>query len=234
MKKIESDNLKVLFLILFLFLVIGLIIFYYTTKDNVFSKYKHEKSKNIVYPIYQKGKTSVPHINLKGTGIDEINKIIVDKANNFLVDKNMISYNFEINGKILSLAIQYIDFTQEKDFYPIITYDVYNINFYTSQILNSNDMLEIYGLSEADVKPIVEARFVDFYNKEREENILNDECNYDCFLHQRGIENNNYMEDSYYYIKEADLYLVKPFKIYSVFNEEKFFSTKDFLIQITD
>lgn len=234
MKKIQSDNLKIMLLILALFVVIGLIIFYYATKDNVFSKYKSEKSKNIVYPVYQKGKISVPYINLKGTGIDEINKIIVDKANNFLVGKNTISYNFEINGKILSLAIEYVDFSQENDYYPVISYDVYNINFYTSQILSSDDMLQLYGLTEADIKPIVEAKFAEYYNGEKEKNILNDECNYDCFLFQRGIENNNYMEDSYYYIKEADLYVIKPFKIYSVFNEEKYFSTNDFLIQITD
>lgn len=223
-----------MFLILVLFIVIGLIIYNYATKDNVFSKYKVEKKKNIVYPIYQKGKVSVPHINVKGKSVDEINKIIVDKANDFLVDNNTITYSFEINGKILSLAIQYIDFSREKDYYPIINYDVYNINFYTSQVLKDNDMLALYNLTEDSVKPIVEAKFKEYYVQERKENILNDECEYDCFLHQRGIKNNDYLEGSYYYIKNADLYVLKPFKIYSAFNEENFFSTNDFLIQITE
>ena len=233
MKKNKLNNSRLLLIIVLLFVILCFIIYYYATKDNVFSKYKSERGKNIVYPIYQKDKISVPYINLKGTAIDEVNKIIVDKANDFLVDKNRMSYTFNINGKILSLAIQYIDFYNE-DKNPIIYYDVYNINFYTSEVLGNQDMLGLYGITEADVKPIVESKFREFYNDEMDKKMFNNECDYNCFLAIRGIENNNYMDGAYYYIKEGNLYVLKSFKIYSPFGEENYFTTKDFLIQITE
>ena len=154
-------------------------------------------------------------LNIKGAGVEAINTAIVDKANDFLNGRNTISYDFHINGKILSIAIKYVDYYDEVVKYPVITFDVYNINFYESKILSSNDMLSIYGVNEADVKEIVEGKFVDFYNDELEKGYFHDECDYACFLYQRGITDDNYMEDIYYYVKDGNLYVLKPFKVYS-------------------
>ena len=76
--------------------------------------------------------------------------------------------------------------------------------------------------------------FVEFYNELSSKGVYHDECDYSCFLYQRGITKDNYLTDSYYYIKNGDLYLLKAFKIYSPFREEEYFSTSDFLIQITE
>ena len=42
------------------------------------------------------------------------------------------------------------------------------------------------------------------------------------------------MEDIHYYIKKGNLYVIRPFKIYSSFKDEDYFSPSDFLIQITE
>lgn len=229
----KNNKVCILILVLFIFSIIY-VVYHYATLDNSFNRYKAEKSKNIVYPVYDKDNYYVPKINIKGTAIEEVNNIIVDKANAFIKDGNSMTYKFEINGKILSLAIEYINNNDESG-YPMITYDVYNINFYESRILNSQDMLNLYDISESDVAPIVEAKFREYYEKEFQENYFDDECDYDgCFMDIRGIKNNNYMENVNYYIKDGNLYVIKPFNIYSIYNEEEFFSTSDFLIQITD
>lgn len=230
----KNRNVRIIAMIGILSVFIIYLIYHYATKDTSFNKYKVDKSKNIVYSIYGNGDTSVPEINIKGAGVEAINTAIVDKANDFLNGRNTISYDFHINGKILSIAIKYVDYYDEVVKYPVITFDVYNINFYESKILSSNDMLSIYGVNEADVKEIVEGKFVDFYNDELEKGYFHDECDYACFLYQRGITDDNYMEDIYYYVKDGNLYVLKPFKVYSPFGEDKYYKDEDYYIQITD
>lgn len=233
MKKKNSGNLKFIILVVVLVIAVIYILYNYATKDNVFNKYKVDTSKNIVYTYYKKDNISVPNINLKGLAAEKINETIINKANDFLKGDNRITYNFDVSGKILSLAIQYEDHYDESK-YVVFSYDVYNINFYDNKVLSSEDMLGIYGIKESDVKPIVEGKFVEFYNELFSKGVYHDECDYNCFLYQRGITNKNYLNDSYYYIKNGNLYLLKAFKIYSPFNEEKYFSTSDFLIQLTE
>ena len=234
MKKKNNGNNKnrIILLIVVLFLAIVYIIYHYAVRDNTFDKYKKDKSKNIIYSVYKEKDVNVPNINLKGVAIDEINNIIIDKANEFLRGKNNITYNFDINGKILSLVIQYTDYYDEGG-YPIVTCDVYNINFYESKVLDNSEVLALYNITEEDVEPIVQSRFGEFYNELTEQKYYHGECDYDCFLSLRGIKNGNYMANINYYIKGGNLYALKTFKIYSPLKEENYFSPSDFLIQIT-
>lgn len=228
----KNKNFKIILLIIILILLIFYIIYHYSVSDNLFDRYKKDKSKNLVYSIYSENNNFIPNINIKGSAIDEINNIIYTKAIDFLKGKNNITYNFDINGKIISLVIQYTDYYDEGG-YPIITCDVYNINFYESKILDNSDMLAIYDITEEDVSPIVQSRFGEFYNELVDENYYHGECDYGCFLSLRGIKNENYMSDIKYYIKGGNLYALKTFKIYSALKEENYFSPNDFLIQIT-
>ena len=50
----------------------------------------------------------------------------------------------------------------------------------------------------------------------------------------RGIENNNYLENRKLYLNNGDLYVLKSFNIYTVLNEERYFTFDDYLFQITD
>lgn len=229
----HKNNKKIIIMVGILFLLIIYVIYHYITVDNTFDKFKINKNKNIVYSIYQEGDSYVPCINIKGVALDKINEAIVNKANDFLKGKNTITYTFDINGKILSVAIQYVDYYDESG-YPKIDYDVYNVNFYESSIVSDEEMLQLYGISEDEVSPIIEAKFGDYYNDIKKKKILNNECDYyDCFLHLRGINNENYMENVHYYIKNGNLYVIKPFNIYSIYKEDEYFSTSSFLIQIT-
>lgn len=233
-KKIDDNKKVAIFVVLVTLLVFGMV-YYYTFGNKTFSSYKADKTKKLVYPIYQKGKTSVPNINIDSTEVKTINKVIIDNANEFLQkEKNNITYDYEINGKIISLAIQYIDFYDESG-YPKITYDVYNINFHTGKLLTKEDILSLYGVTEDQVAPLVEAKFQEYYvDLHNKKYIQTDECDYLCFLYLSGIIDEKYMENINYYIKNGNLYVIRPFNIYTYYDTQKYFTTKSFLIQITE
>ena len=179
-------------------------------------------------------KTSVPNININSTAVKTINDVIVANANNFLTqDKNTISYDFDISGKILSLAIQYTNYHDESG-YPTIKFEVYNINFHTGKVLNKEDILSLYDVTEDQVKGVVESKFAKYYKDLVEKKYVNaDECDYLCFLYLRGIVDENYLENYHYYIKNGNLYVIKEFSLYSYYKENEYFTTKSFYIQIT-
>ena len=49
-----------------------------------------------------------------------------------------------------------------------------------------------------------------------------EECNYDCFLKYRNVS--NYLDNVNYYVKDGKLYVYKPFVIYSIYDEEEYFT----------
>lgn len=229
-KSRKKEKIKLYILIGLSFAFIVLVVYNYSNIDNSYRKYKINRKENLVYTIYQKDKTYVPQINVKG--MEAINRNIVDRANALLTnDKNVVSYDFDITARVLSIAIQYIDMSGID---PDISYEVYNINFYTSEILNEEDILKLYDVDKEMISQVVEGRFKEFYVNLYQEKYFDEECDYDCFLYMRGIENTDYLKDSYYYIRNGNLYVLNPFKIYSPFREEKYFSLEDHYIQITE
>ena len=227
-KKMKND--KVLLVGILIVVIIIIFIYAFSNKSS-FNKYKVFSNRAFVYSIYNNDKydISVPSINIKGDKVNIINNTIIDKANDFLqYEGNTISYSYEINEKIISLAVQY--FNGEGKKYSI---DVYNINYITRDLLNNEDMLGLYNISQSDVNPIIEGKFIEYYNKLLEKNIYNNECDYErCFLGLREIDG-DFGKDVSYYIKNGNLYAIKTFNIYSVYDEEKYFSAKNFFIQIT-
>lgn len=225
-----------------IYIIIGLIIvlvfsmvYYYTSGNNSFSKYKIEKSKKIIYPVYNKNEIVVPNINVKGKTIKKINNKIIDKANEYIsIDNRKINYSYDINGKILSLAIEYSDYNEENRS-PKIKYDVYNINLETKKSLSKKEMLDIYGVKESQIKELVASKFGEYYQTILEKEYMNEsKCDYECFLYFRGIVFEQYLKDYHLYIKNGDLYVIRPFNIFSYYDEDKYFTSKHFFIQITN
>lgn len=230
----NKENLKLYAIIGLVIVLIFSMVFYYVKGNSSIDKYKADKSKKLVYPVYTKGKTSVPNINVDSTEIKTINNVIIDNANKFLTqENNTVSYDFDISGKILSLAIQYIDYHSE-DGYPKITYEVYNVNYQTGKLLTKEDILALYEVTEEQVSGIIQSKFGEYYNDLTKNNYINaGECDYLCFLYLRGIVDENYLENYHYYIKNGNLYVIKEFSLYSYYKEDEYFSTKSFFIQIT-
>ena len=234
MKRIKKENLNIYIIVALIMILIFIMIYYYAVSRNSFSKYKQDKKEKIVYSIYNKDKINVPTINVKGKNIDKLNDKIIDKANKYISKNNrIIDYDYQINGKILSLAIQYVD-SNEKGRSPKITYDVYNINLKTKKILNKKDILDIYEIKKSDVEEIVAAKFSEYYSDILKKGYMKEDiCDYECFLYFRGIVFEQYLKEYYYYIKNGDLYVIRPFNLFSYYDEDKYFTSKHFFIQIT-
>lgn len=231
MKRIKKEKLIIALLIVCIFLII----FYYITGNNSYRKYKQDKSKKIVYTIYDKNKIHVPNINVKGKNIEKINNKIISNANEYIKESNRtITYSYDINGKIVSLAIQYADYNEEGRS-PKITYDVYNIDLEKKKVLSNKDILNIYEIKKSDVEAIVSSKFYEYYQKVLEKGYMNEDiCDYECFLYFRGIVFEQYLNEYHYYIKNGDLYVIRPFNIFSYYDEYKYFTSKHFFIQITN
>lgn len=208
-------------------------IYYFCNMDTGYNKYKSKKSEDIVYTAFKENNTYIPHINLDSDVVNSLNDLIINNANSFLGknSKNVITYTYELNGKILSLALQYISMD---DVSPVVTYDVYNIRVSDSHLLNDDEILSLYSISKKQVSDVVESKFKSFYVDLYNKRFFDEECSYDCFLYMRGISDSDYLDNSHYYIKNGDLYVLRPFNIYSPFNEEDYFTLSDFLIQITE
>ena len=230
MKRIKKEKIIIVLIVLFIFFMI----FYYVNGNSSYRKYKQNKSKKIVYSIYNKNKIHVPNINVKGNSIEKINNKIVNKANEYIKEDNRtIDFTYSLNGKILSLAIEYID-TNEEGRSPKISYDVYNIDLEKKKALSKKDILNIYEIKESDVEAIVSSKFYEYYQTVLDKEYMKEDlCDYECFLYFRGIVFEQYLNEYHYYIKNGDLYVIRPFNIFSYYDEYKYFTSKHFLIQIT-
>lgn len=231
-KRYKKKDLM-LFLVLSVVSILLIIIYYAYSSGDPYNKVKIDKRLEIIYPVYEKDNYIVPAININDENINIINQEIVNKANTYLSKKgSSISYNYSISGEVISLAIQYVELDKYER--PIVSFDTYNINVLKKHVLTDEEILSKLSVSENEIYNIVSSKFREFYNDEVNKKILDGECNYECFLFMRGIENENYTEDRKLYLNDGDLYVLKSFDIYSPFSEEKYFTFNDYLFQITE
>lgn len=231
-KRYKKKDLM-LFLVLSVCSILLIIIYFAYSSGDPYNKVKIDKQLEIIYPVYEKDKFIVPAININDENIGIINQNIVNKANTYLAKKgSSISYNYSISGEIISLAIQYIELDEFNR--PVVSFDTYNINVLKKHVLSDEEILSKLSVTEAEITNILSAKFKYFYKDEVDKKILDGECDYECFLFMRGIENENYTEDRKLYLNEGNLYVLKSFNIYTSLNEEKYFTFNDYLFQITE
>ncbi|MBQ8193459.1 MAG: hypothetical protein IJZ46_05260 [Bacilli bacterium] len=231
-KRYKKKDLM-LFLGLSVASILLIIIYFAYSNVDPYNKVKIDKRLEIIYPVYEKDDYIVPAININDENINIINQEIVNKANTYLAKKgSSISYNYSISGEIISLAIQYVEL--DKFERPIVSFDTYNINVLKKHVLSDEEILSKLSVSEEEIYNIVSSKFREFYKDEVDKKVLDGECDYECFLYMRGIEDDNYTKDRKLYINSGNLYVLKAFDIYSPFSEENYFTFNDYLFQITE
>lgn len=212
-----------------------LVIWYSLSNKGEYNKIKIDKSKAIVYTQYTKTQnkktTQVPYINVSSTAVKAVNTQIKQFSSYYLNadDNNIINYKYDINGDILSLFIEVIYYNKKV---PFLTFKTYNINLETLDALTNAQILQLYNIEESAVENKIKARFEYFFKDEREKNIFDEECDYECFLGMRGIK--NYTDNIHYYIDEGKLYIYKEFNVHSIYDEEDYYKSSDFKIKISD
>lgn len=230
MKKNENIK-KVLILITLIILIITICIFHLwqKSKEN-FNNIKEDKNKYLVYSRYQNTSTTypkeIPYINMKSQVIASVNEDIALFCNDFFEsEKSVISYEYDISGIILSVVVKVID--NETEYAPEPYFRTYNINLETEEVISDDALLQFFEVNTSIVEEKIKEGFEKFYNGViMDEYFDPTECNYECFLKWRGVE--NYLENIVYYVKEGKLIAYKPFTFYSLFGEENYFKDSDF------
>ncbi len=238
-KVIKKRNDKVILLVVivatFLFVCFNVYHYFNTYNKNTgYNNIKEDTSKLIVYTRYTRDVsdivTMVPYINLKTDIIGDLNNQIAEVANSYLVNEdNVLTYEYQISGDILSVVMQINCYDQPL---PVVYFKTYNINLKEKRILEDADILSLFNITEADVSQKIEEKFKTFFREEREKNIFDEECDYTCFLGYRNIS--NYLDNIHYYVDNAQLYVYKEFNIYSIYDEEDYFKNTDYKMAITE
>ena len=219
-----------------LVLIILIIVYAINRNDGVnFDVTKEYSDKELVYTddtieIDELFHIDVPHINIQGSFIKNINEDIKSYIDDY-TSKTMVlvSYEYNVNGEVLSLVIKAVDYGNE-DTGPIAYFKTYNINLETNELVGDEELLNLYGTTLADVSSAIEKQFKYWYEDLANQGYLEEECDYECFLEYREVE--DYTEDISYYIEKGKLIVFKPFIVYSIYGEEDYFKESDFKFTI--
>ena len=229
--KLDNNTKRTLIYALGTTIIIFIITFIYVKKQNEnYRNIKQEKNNYIVYTKYSQNinnyAQNIPYINIKSHNIDLVNEDIDLFLSNFKgKNKCIISYEYDINGIILSVIVKVGDYSTE--YSPQAYAKSYNINLDTLEVINDSALLNFFGTNENEVSSIIESKFKSYYIDLVNQNYFSqEECNYACFLKYRNV--NNYLDNVNYYVKNAKLYVYKPFVIYSIYDEEEYFTEDSF------
>ena len=231
MKKMSDDTKKKVAIIGGLLLIVLIIVLSYFIRQNRnYKSIKLDKNNYLVYTQKSKSKgmysIDIPYLNMKGESAKLVNEDITAFLSDYIDnEKCIISYQYDISGVILSLVVKVVDY--DEVFAPKAHFKSYNINLDTLELIDDVSLLSLFGTDEATVESILDEDFHSYYNDILEEEYYNEkECNYECFLKYREID--NYLDEITYYVKEGNLMAYRPFVFYSVFGEEKFFTEDSF------
>lgn len=227
-----DDSTKKLIIISGAFLLTALVIvlFYVQKNGENYNRIKKDRGNYLVYSKVEKKDDKyskyVPDINIKSKEVDEANKDIDDFVSKYLeLDKTIITYEYDLNGTILSVVVKVVDCTNE--YAPEVKYKTYNINLKTRKLISDEYLLDFFQTDEEQVSAILEANFTNYYaDLVNQGYYVKEECDYKCFLNYRGIS--NYLDDIHYYIKAGNLIAYRPFVYYSIFGDEEYFTEDSF------
>ncbi len=194
-----------------------------------YKQIKLDKNAYLIYTKYEDKKTKytkeIPFVNLKADVFEQVNKDIITFCNDYInKEKAVITYEYDINGIILSLVIKAIDNSETS---PVPRFRSYNINLNTEEVIAPAALLDFYKIKTSSVQTKIKRQLEDYYSDILKDNYYTTvECSFECFLKHRGIT--NYITDLDYYIRDGELIAFKSFTAHSVFGEESYFNDKSF------
>ncbi len=195
--------------------IIGL--FYYNSYQknrHNYSNIKKFDDENIVFPRFDNQDNVhpiiVPYININDKQIANINNEILNYAQEYAnYTNNIVTYQSEVNGNILSILVFGLDNTVNP---PVPNFLCYNIDLKDIRIISNKELLNAFNVTESNVENIISTGFKNFYKGEVQKRYLDqDKYDFNEFLKLRGVT--NYMDNLNYYIKSGRLLVYKPFLI---------------------
>lgn len=230
-KRFDTDTKKIFIISLTIFIIIFLIVYIFVRKGNDnYNDIKANKSKFLIYTKYEKTNTNypkhIPYVNIKGDIIKQVNEDINLFASDFKkVNRCVFLYEYDISGVILSIVLKAVNYNVE--YAPEVYFRSYNINLSTLEVISDEALLDFFGTDVSGVEQLIENRFRNFHQEIVADGYYHaNECNYECFLNYRNVQ--NYMDNVSYYVKDGNLIAYKPFIFFSIYGEEDYFKDEDF------
>ena len=235
-KKQISDKQKYQFIligVLITITVIGYIFFAQRSNEN-YKNIKQYKKEYLIYTKYEDNSTKytkkVPYVNLKADVFKKVNEDITQFCQKYINNKkSVISYEYDINGIILSLVVKVVN--NDTTYAPEPYFRTYNINLKTQEVIADDALLQLFNIDKSTVENKIKRKFQNYYSDLiKEKYYTTTECSYDCFLKWRGVD--KYLDHVSYYVREGNLIAYKSFIAYSMFGEEEYFEDEDYEFEI--
>lgn len=183
-------------------------------RNNDYNNLKLDKSKQLVYTIEEiksgNYKQYIPYLNINNTNISVINDDIYEYINNFRELNNVgITYEYNINGKVLSLVLK-VENHGYAEAAALLQFRSYNLDLDTLNIVSNDKLLSFFNINTVDVQVALNNKIEEYYdNLVNNEAINLNECDYDCFLKSRNLNDN--VDDIEYYVRDGKLFAFKPY-----------------------
>lgn len=201
-------------------LLVGIVIFFVIFVIVAVSISKRGTNKKIDFTNVISNQGKMPIINIAGLDVTRANEKIERIFDKYQKNNN-IQYDYNITDDILSLIITVN--TEDENGISITKFAGYNIDIKTGNNVSNKEILEKYQVTEHQVEKIIETTFRYYYKKETEAGMIpHQECNYECFLKWREVE--NYLDDIFYYIKDDSLTAYRGFYTTSIYGDDIYYS----------
>jgi hypothetical protein len=229
-------NKPVIYTFAILFVALIIYVFIQNTNNTNYKNIKQNKNEYLVYTKYSDHNTQytkdVPYVNLKAEVFKEVNKDILTFSNKYMeAEKGVITYDYAVNGTILSVVLKAIN--NESVYAPEPYFRTYNINLEKEEVIADEALLEFFGVTKLSVTRKIERQFQKYYSEiVRQGYYTSNECSYECFLKWRGV--NNYLDNVSFYVKDGKLVAYKTFVAHSMFGEEEYFDDNSFEFLIAE
>ena len=210
--------------------------FYHNSTNVNYNNIKQDKGAYLVYTKYSDTSTKyikeVPYVNLKADVFKEVNKDILLFCDKYMdKEKSVITYEYDVNGIILSVVVKVIN--NAATYAPEPYFRTYNINLETEEVIADDALLQFFGVNKSNVEYKIKRKFQNYYNDiVKEKYYTSNECSYECFLNWRSVD--KYLDHVSYYVREGKLIAFKSFIAHSIFGEEEYFNDKSFEFEIAD
>lgn len=245
-KKQKKNNSILLYILIVVSIVVAILLYFVLSskpktkeKENIVYVAKKDKNKDYVYTVKkEENKTQeeeinkVPAINIDTKEVADINEKILTIYNK-VKEKEEYDYKYQYNksNSILSLLIAY-SYHPEPETYPITFYNSYNIDLETGKVITPNELLDRYEITPAQLKDFIKSKLQKYYKDLIDKKYYTkEECNYSCFLRNRGLSP-DYLKGVSLYVDKNKLTAFKFFYKESSYNEEKYFDNISYQIEI--
>lgn len=172
-----------------------------------------------------------PTISLDSDDAKEVNDEIEREYNSTVSSgKESFDFDYAVNKDYLSLVTFYIYLDRETN-NPDVIINTYNFDLDSGALVNDSDLLDDFSYSYSDISNSLEKEMKSYYQQEVDSMYFSkEECDYNCFLDLRGID--NYTDNVKLFVRDNKLVFYRKFNVYSRFLEDQFYRSEDFLFEI--